>query len=243
VTSLSPFFQHIKLNAETPYELPGAIGRVSQAVDLRFTPDPLFIFSFVMAGLAGQYFSLKSVGVLLGFNATTLWQGSLFWTFCSLPWIIQAPRGRNQLKGMPFAIIPIALRRLLRMPVFEQLVAATSPGVQFTYLFEVMGLWNLVSVHEEACRAALLFFVSGLIPDEIEFRSHIFTKIQMVVFIGFVVNSIWIGYHFLQRPLDLALYWKYILWLYCSGFVFTYVLAVYGLGAAVWVHTITNVSA
>ena len=217
--------------------------RATSWADLRFTPDPLYVFSLFMAGIAGQYFSLKSVGHLLGFNSTTLWQGALFWSIMSVNWITSARRGRDQFKLIWLAGIPIALRVFFQMPIFEQVLASSGEIIQLGYLGEVVGLWNLVSVHEEAFRAAALTVVSGIFPDAFEFRNKVFSKQQMVWVVAFFANTAWVLFHFLQRPLDLTLYWKYILWLYCSGFVFTYALMEGGLGVAVWVHTITNLTA
>ena len=56
-------------------------------------------------------------------------------------------------------------------------------------------------------------------------------------------NVIWILYHFIQRPFDPFTYKWYILWLFISGLVLTYVLIKAGLGSAMLLHLLINISA
>lgn len=201
--------------------------------------DRIYMILFTIALVTGAAFSLGSVGYLLGFNATTLVYIALgFSTMSGNYWL----KGANiqtadiQLQWTSLAIIPIALRWAMQMPFFDQLAASTTnPTQQLQYMAQVVGLWILVAVAEEAFRAAMLNaadLFTRFTDKDIQDRYRVF-----------FANTVWVVFHFFQRPLDLNIYWKYILWLYAAGLVMTYALIKAGMGAATLIHIIVNLTA
>ncbi len=203
--------------------------------------DRVFMILLVVALLAGFGFSLGSVGYLLGFNATTLVLITISFTVMSGNYWYKGANIKpvnTQLQATSLAIIPIALRWALQMPFFNEVVASTSDVSvvqQLSYMGQVLGLWILVAVSEEAFRAAMLN-VANLF---LKFTNKEIQDRWKILF----ANSVWVGYHFLQRPLDLGIYGPYIVWLFCSGLVMTYVLMKVGLGSATLIHLIINLTA
>ena len=201
--------------------------------------DRIFIILFVVALVAGAAFSLGSVGYLLGFNATTLVYIALgfgvmsgnYWAYGSGIKPVDV-----QLQATAWAVVPIALRWAMQMPFFDQLAASTvDPVQQIQYLAQVVGLWILVAVSEEAFRAGMLNaadLVTQVRNKELQDRWRIL-----------FANTVWVAFHFFQRPFDLNLYWKYMIWLYVTGLVMTYVLMKVGLGSATLIHLIVNLTA
>ena len=201
--------------------------------------DRVFIALFVAALVAGAAFSLGSVGYLLGFNATTLVYIALGFGVMSGNYWFSGPSIKPvdvQLQASAWAVAPIALRWAMQMPFFDQLAAsAVDPAQQLRYMAQVLGLWILVAVSEEAFRAGMLN-AADLFA---KFRNRELQDRWRILF----ANTIWVAFHFFQRPLDLALYWKYVLWLYVTGLVITYVLMKVGLGSATLIHLIVNLTA
>ena len=214
---------------------------------LKLFPDRIYTVLFVAAIVAGAAFSLGSVGYLLGFNATTLVYIALGFSLMSGNyWAYgKCKPVDEQLQATSWAVVPIALRWAMQMPFFDQLAASmdavaastVAPEVlkQFSYMAQVLGLWILVAVSEEAFRAGMLN-VADLV---MEASSRDVQEVWRILF----ANTVWVAFHFFQRPLDLAIYWKYVVWLYATGLVMTYVLRQRAMGAATLIHLIVNLTA
>ena len=203
--------------------------------------DKLFLTCLLVAGVTGMQFALNNVGYLLGFNASTLWIAALFFSIFSWKWIKRDRPTSEQLPYISLAIIPITLRTTMNTHLFTEAIASQTRLTNLGYLIQVLGLWNLVAVSEEAFRATMYTAASELIPDHWEWNQqlvHESTTAKMLL-----ANTAWVAFHFLQRPLDLSLYWRYILWLYLTGFVFTVIMKHGGLGAATIAHIIVNLTA
>ena len=202
-------------------------------------PAVFFVVLFVAALVAGAAFSLGSVGYLLGFNATTLGYIALGFSIMSGNYWYKGKSIRpvdEQLQWTALAVVPIALRWAMQMPFFDQLAASTvDPVQQLRYMAQVLGLWVLVAVSEEAFRGAMLN-AADLVA---EFRGRELQDRWRILF----ANTVWVGFHFFQRPLDLGIYWKYMIWLYVAGLVMTYVLMKVGMGSATLIHLIVNLTA
>ena len=213
---------------------------------LKTPQDRIFIVLFVVALVIGAAFSLRSVGYLLGFNATTLVYIALGFGIMSGNYWYDGGKDEGgkpkikpvdeQLQWTALAVIPIALRWAMQMPFFDQLAAsAVDPTQQLRYMAQVLGLWILVAVSEEAFRGAMLN-AADLVA---EFRGRGLQDRWRILF----ANTVWMAFHFFQRPLDLNIYWKYIIWLYVAGLVMTYVLMKAGMGSATLIHLIVNLTA
>ena len=209
---------------------------------LNAAKDRIFIVLFVAALVAGAAFSLGSVGYLLGFNATTLVYIALGFGVMSGNYWFSGPSIKpvdEQLQATAWAVVPIALRWAMQMPFFDQLAASTveagSTLTQLQYMAQVLGLWILVAVSEEAFRGAMLNAADLVV----QFRGRGLQDRYKAVF----ANTTWFFFHFFQRPLDLAVYWKYMLWLYIAGLVMTFVLMKVGMGSATLIHLIVNLTA
>ena len=120
------------------------------------------------------------------------------------------------------------LSGLPSLPDFEKRGRGLTAG-------HLLGLWILVAVSEEAFRAGMLNAADLVV----EFKGRGIRDRWKILF----ANTVWVGFHFFQRPLDLAVYWKYVLWLYVTGLVITYVLMKVGLGSATLIHLIVNLTA
>ena len=206
---------------------------------LKTPQDRIYTILFVVALVAGAAFSLGSVGYLLGFNATTLVYIALGFSLMSGNYWIKGkdikPVG-EQMQWTALAVVPIALRWAMQMPFFDQLAASMAdPAQQLRYMAQVLGLWVLVAVSEEAFRGAMLN-AADLVA---EFRHK---PLQDRWRMGFA-NTVWFFFHFFQRPLDLNIYWKYMIWLYVAGLVMTFVLMKAGMGSATLIHLIVNLTA
>jgi len=213
---------------------------MNQGNTLSTASDRIFMILLVIALIAGFSFSLGSVGYLLGFNATTLVLIAMSFTVMSGNYWYRGniEPVNTQLQATSLAVIPIALRWALQMPFFNELVASTSnvsTYQQLNYMAQVLGLWILVAVSEEAFRAAMLNAADLFL----QFTNREVQDRWKILF----ANSVWIGFHFLQRPFDLNIYGVYIVWLFCSGLVMTYVLMKVGLGSATLIHIIINLTA
>ncbi|MFH2109882.1 MAG: hypothetical protein ABIJ47_01335, partial [Candidatus Bathyarchaeota archaeon] len=202
----------------------------------------IFITLFVAALVAGAAFSLGSVGYLLGFNATTLVYIALGFSIMSGNYWYDGGKEAKikpvdeQLQMTAWAVIPIALRWAMQMPFFDQLAASvTDPTQQLRYMAQVLGLWILVAVSEEAFRAGMLN-AADLVA---QFRGRELQDRWRILF----ANSVWIGFHFFQRPLDLNIYGTYMVWLFVAGLVMTYATIKGGMGAATLIHLIVNLTA
>ena len=99
-----------------------------------------------------------------------------------------------------------------------------------------VSLWMLVAVNEECFRAAMFnvfdTFAGGRISSPL---TRDVLKLT-------AANLLWLLFHFIQRPFDPLQYGWYMLWLAVSGMILSYVLLRGGLGAAVALHFIINVS-
>ena len=201
--------------------------------------DKVFIALFLAAVVASAAFQLNNVGYLLGFNAATLGYIALAFGVMSGNYWYKSPDIKpvdEQLRLTAWAVVPIALRWALQMPWFDHLMASTvTPFQQLGYMAQVLGLWTLVAVSEECFRAAMLNAADLILElKDKELQNH--WRIL-------VANTVWIAFHFFQRPLDLAIYWKYVVWLFASGLIMTYVMTQRAMGAAVLIHLITNLTA
>lgn len=214
---------------------------IARGNTLSTASDRIFMILLVLALIAGFSFSLGSVGYILGFNATTLVLIAMSFTIMSGNYWYKGTQIKpvnTQLQATSLAVIPIALRWALQMPFFNELVASTSNVTaiqQLNYMAQVLGLWILVAVSEEAFRAAMLNAADLFL----QFTNRDIQDRWKILF----ANTVWIGFHFLQRPLDLSIYGVYIVWLFCSGLVMTYVLMKIGLGSATLIHIIINLTA
>ena len=217
------------------------MGFMSRNNPIETASDRIFMILLVIALIAGFSFSLGSVGYLLGFNATTLVLIAMSFTVMSGNYWYRGKQIQSvntQLQATSLAVIPIALRWALQMPFFNELVASTSEVSavqQLGYMTQVLGLWILVAVSEEAFRAAMLNAADLFL----QFTNREIQDRWKILF----ANTVWIGFHFLQRPLDLSIYGPYIVWLFASGLVMTYVLMKIGLGSATLIHLIINLTA
>jgi hypothetical protein len=203
--------------------------------------DRIYMILLVVALIAGFAFSLGSVGYLLGFNATTLVLIAISFSMMSVNIWHESKAVKpvnDQLQGTALAMVPIALRWFLQIPLFHEALAAFSGDTalqQLSYMAQVMGLWVLVAVSEEAFRAAMLN-VADLFA---KFRDQGVQDRYKIVF----ANTVWVGFHFLQRPLDIGIYGVYIVWLFVSGLVMTFAMREFGMGAATLIHLIINLTA
>ena len=217
------------------------MGFMSRNNPIETASDRIFMILLVIALIAGFSFSLGSVGYLLGFNATTLVLIAMSFTVMSGNYWYRGKQIQSvntQLQATSLAVIPIALRWALQMPFFNELVASTSEVSavqQLGYMAQVLGLWILVAVSEEAFRAAMLNAADLFL----QFTNREIQDRWKILF----ANTVWIGFHFLQRLLDLSIYGPYIVWLFASGLVMTYVLMKIGLGSATLIHLIINLTA
>jgi len=210
---------------------------------LTLAADKLYTILLVVALITGFAFSLGSVGRLLGFNATTLTLIALAFSAMSANFWLYGPvklDTEGQLQTVSLAIIPIALRWAFQMPIFQEFMAAASVAEgetmrQLGYMIQVLALWVLVAVSEEAFRAAMLNFADLFA----RFKDTEVAWYWRVLF----ANTVWVGFHFLQRPFNLKLYAPYILWLYAAGLVMTWALIKQGLGAATLIHVVINLTA
>lgn len=222
--------------------------------------DKIFITCAIGAGIAGMAFSLNSVGYLLGFNATNLALYSLFFTLLSLNWITRAKPMETQFSYMLLAAVPIVTRLIFNMAFFQEIVAsmaaATTLLEQLKFVSQVLGIWLLVSVCEEAFRATVLNFAITWMPpvfevcgfevvlktdptaEEWEDLTNTGKALAM-----FTATVAWILFHFFQRPLDLQLYGPYIVWLFVCGVTMGYAMVKAGMGAATVIHLVTNFTA
>ncbi|MFH2111686.1 MAG: CPBP family glutamic-type intramembrane protease [Candidatus Bathyarchaeota archaeon] len=208
--------------------------------------DRIFIALFVTALVVGAAFQLGSVGYLLGFNASTLTYIALGFGMMSGNYWYDSGKdeGRKlrikpvdeQLQMTAWAVVPIGLRWAMQMPFFDQLAASTvDPVQQLQYMAQVLGLWILVAVSEEAFRAGMLN-AADLVA---QFRGRELQDWFRILF----ANSVWMGFHFFQRPLDLSVYGAYMVWLFVAGLVMTYATIKGGMGAATLIHLIVNLTA
>ena len=212
---------------------------------LKFAKDRIFAVLFVIAVIVGVGFSLGSVGYLLGFNATTLVLITAVFSTMSYNYWLSDKHSLNtiepveiQMQGTALAVIPIGLRWALQMPFFQYLVAsygAADPFTQTRHMVQVLGLWVLVAVSEEAFRAAMMNFA--------ELFATFRDKGVHIAYKAVFANVVWVAFHFFQRPFDVTLYGPYVVWLFASGLVMTYALVKYGLGSATLIHLIVNLTA
>jgi len=198
--------------------------------------DKLYLGCLVSAMVAGMYFSLNSVGYLLGFNATTLALYGIIFTVTSLNWIVRAKPMESQLVYSGLVVVPIATRIFFNMPLFEQIVASTAALEQLSYMAQVLGIWWMPAVLGVRGLSLRLKLVEDArdwddLTAEGKAAAMVFTCVA------------WIAFHFLQRPLDFQLYWRYMIWLFVSGITFGYALVKAGPGCAVVIHVLTNLTA
>lgn len=200
--------------------------------------DKVYAVLFVVAMTAGSALSLSSPGYLLGFNATTLMLMAMCFTAMSAN-LINKKNTENTGRQIMYAglvVVPVALRWALNMPWFGIWEASTvSVWQQLGYMAQVVGLWVLVAVSEEAFRGAMMNSTELFIYHRDPRRM----KLYQIVF----ANTVWVLFHFMQRPLDVAVYWRYIVWLYASGLIMTYALKHAGMGAATLIHVLVNLTA
>jgi hypothetical protein len=200
--------------------------------------DKLYAVLFVVAMIAGSALSLSSPGYLLGFNSTTLMLMAMCFTAMSANLINEknAEDTGRQIMYTGLVVVPIGLRWALNMPWFGVWEASTvTVWQQLVYMAQVVGIWVLVAVSEEAFRGAMMnsteLFIYHPDPRRMELYQIVFA------------NTVWVLFHFIQRPLEVNLYRRYIVWLYASGLVMTYALKYAGMGAATLIHVLVNLTA
>ena len=192
--------------------------------------DKLFIFLFFCAMTGGLALSLMSAGHLLAFNVNNLMIAAIVFTIGGSTYIIDAKPLQEQIAYVSLSIIPIVLRSVFNMPMF-----GSWEFKQIGFMAQVTALWMLVAVSEEAFRATMMNF-SQLFWTIRDKEANAWYK-------ALFSNTIWLLFHFFQRPFDPWTYRWYIIWLFISGLVMTYVMMKAGLGAAATVHLLVNISA
>jgi len=200
--------------------------------------DKLFIALFIFAMAGGLWLSLQSVGHLLAFNVQTLMITGVVFTVTSLNWLVKAKPIDVQVKYSALCLVPIALRYVLNMPIFSGFAsfgASQSLEMQAYYMLQIVALWALVAVSEESFRATMMNFAEIVL----KWRDRELNMAWRALF----ANAIWILFHFIQRPFNPFAYKWYIVWLFVSGLVMTYVLVKAGLGSAVLLHVLVNLPA
>ena len=206
-----------------------------QAFEPSKTKDKIFIVMLILAALSGMALSLASAGYLLAFNVQTLLISTVIFAITGASYILKAKPVTEQLKYASLAVVPIALRAILNMPFFKQYASLLDPVSQLIFALQVIALWIIVAVCEEAFRASMMTF-SGL------FIKHRNSHVALFLRILFA-NVLWILFHFIQRPFDPFLFRYYIVWLFCTGMLLGFVLHKAGLGAATLIHFIVNLTA
>ena len=204
--------------------------------------DKLFISLFIFGMVGGLWLSLQSVGHLLAFNVQTLMTTTIVFTITSLNWIVDAKPTDVQIEYSALCLVPIGLRYLFNMPIFTSFTLSettfeASQGIekQAIFMLQIIALWILVAISEETFRATMMNFAEVVMKWK--------DKELNMAWKALFANSIWILFHFIQRPFDPFAYKWYIVWLIISGLVMTYVLIKAGLGSAVLLHVLVNLSA
>jgi len=204
--------------------------------------DKLFISLFIFGMVGGLWLSLQSVGHLLAFNVQTLMTTAIVFTITSLNWIVGAKPSDVQIKYSALCLVPIGLRYLFNMPIFTSFAlseatfeASQSIEMQVIFMLQIIALWILVAISEETFRATMMNFAEVVM----KWKDKELNMIWKALF----ANSVWVLFHFIQRPFDPFAYKWYIVWLFISGLVMTYVLIKAGLGSAVLLHMLVNLTA
>jgi len=201
----------------------------------QYARDKLYLILFVFSMVGGLWLSLMSAGYLLAFNVNTLMITAIIFTVCSTNWIMKAKPVDEQVGYVALCVVPIGLRALFNMPFFGSFQADVSGLQQFAFMGQVAALWALVACSEEAFRATMMNVA------EVFYRSR--DREVNAWWQSLFAVSTWIVFHFVQRPFDPIAYKWYIVWLFCSGLVMTYVLRRAGLGAAAVLHMLVNLTA
>jgi hypothetical protein len=203
--------------------------------------DKLFLFFWVGGFLGGLWMSLQSVGHLLQFNINNLMITSIVFMLMSLNFVAKAPTIDRQIAYASLAVIPIAIRWALNQPSVAGVGNASlfdfSTLQQILYTLQVVSLWMLVAVNEECFRAAMMNVFDAFASNRI---SNPLTRDTIKLT---TANLLWLLFHFIQRPFDPTVYGYYMLWLILSGMVMSFALLKGGLGAAVTLHFIVNMTA
>lgn len=197
------------------------------------SPDKVYVLLLVGAMVGGLWLSLQSAGYLLAFNVNTLMISGVIFTVTSANFIMHAKPAAEQLRYAALAVVPVALRLLLNMPVFGSYVSGAM--LQAMYAVQVTALWALVAVTEESFRATMMNVYTSL--------CRLKNKAVNAAVQATFANVLWVLFHFIQRPFDPFAYRWYILWLLVSGFVMCYALVKGGLGSAALVHLLVNLTA
>jgi len=186
--------------------------------------DRLFTYELAIGIFGFAYLSLLSVNYPLGFNIHTLF---LLTVSCSLLASSYLEREVDIDRQFGYAIlclIPIGLRTLINEVIFGSFVESLTQDLWFG--MQILFVWTLVALGEECFRATMLIFTE-FFTDSL--------PLQWVL-----SNTAWVILHFVQRP-----YFQpyYLLWLYATGLVLTFILQKAGLGSAVLAHIIINLTA
>lgn len=198
--------------------------------------DKVFVLMLVGAGLGGLWLSLQSAGYLLAFNVNTLLIACVIFTLTSANYIIHAKDWRMQVQYAALALVPITLRFALNLPFFQSYTASLADWAgQALFALQVLALWCVVAVCEEAFRATCMNVWDAIYQVRNK-KSNTLLKILFA-------NALWILFHFIQRPFDIWTYRYYIVWLFCSGLVLGFLVEKAGLGSAALAHFIVNVTA
>jgi len=199
--------------------------------------DKLFLFFWVGGFIGGLWMSLQSVGHLLQFNVNNLMITAIVFMLMSLNYVANAPSFDKQIMYASLAVIPIALRWVLNQPMLlhaSLFKFETLQQIMFT--LQVVSLWMLVAVNEECFRAAMFNVCDALVQNRI--ANPLTHEVLKLTF----ANLLWLLMHFIQRPFDPIQYGWYMVWLVTSGMLMSYVLLKGGLGAAVTMHFLVNIS-
>jgi hypothetical protein len=199
----------------------------------QYSNDKLFITQFILSMVGGLWLSLMSAGFLLAFNINSLMISGIVFTVCSTNWILRAKPTDQQISYVALCVIPIGLRWLLNTPMFTT-VSINEPAL-WVYTAQVVAVWLLVAVSEEAFRATML----NLAELFTRFKDRELSGWAKTIF----ANAVWVVFHFIQRPFDPVAYKWYLVWLIASGLVMTFAMTRAGLGAATLIHLLVNLSA
>ncbi len=199
------------------------------------TRDKLFVVLLVAAGACGLWLSLQSAGYLLAFNVNTLLISCIIFTLTSANYVLRAKPWQAQVQYAALALVPIALRAVFNLPFFNSYASTLGDvAAQVIFAVQVIALWCVVAVAEEAFRATFMNVAGAILQH--------FKKNNMLLKIA-VADVVWIAFHFIQRPFDIWEYRLYIVWLFLSGLVLGYLVEKAGLGSAALAHFIVNVTA
>lgn len=195
--------------------------------------DKTLVVLLVASLFAVLYFGLNSALFLLGYNTMLL----AIVLLMSLPFAQKYIFEKDTEVGI-LILIPILIRIFLSNAIYRSAsFTAFSAFLQdMKYGVEISLLLVIIALSEETFRAAILSLMElyNTIGDP-EIR-----RITNII----VSNSCWVSLHFVQRPFlmnEITL--AYVIWLFVSGIILTYILQRSGLGTAALAHFLLNLTA